>query len=151
MNPEQDCKSIRRQAMITFCHDFASFTGTFTGYSEIFSLIANKELSFDNVNITDMLHKLRRGEQNSDSDFTTMTNDMKSSLKNCEKEFSDIIDSIHTAYQDDFKAWYSYLEQLETHFLETDELDIELTDSLLHHAGNLTQFITNLRQEVAQL
>jgi|GEM_PF-2725287 len=151
MTSEQDCTSIRQQAIIMFCHDFGSIAGTHIGYAEIFDLIASKVASFDNINLPDMLHKLRSGEQHWASKFNSMTDYFTSNSTDCETELSDIIEQINNAYQDDFKAWYIHLKQLEIHYLETNELDIELTNLLIQHANNLTNFREKLRDELIEL
>ena len=148
MNSEQDCINIRQKAIDIFCHDVGAIIGTLLGYAEIFDLLINKEASFANINLPDILHKLRVGEQDSTSKFTSLTEDMKSMLDDCETDISDIIERANTAYQDDFKVWYVHLKQLEIHFLETAELDLKLINLLLLHAENLNSFLQKLRGEV---
>jgi len=151
MNSEQDCKSIRRQAIIMFSHDFAGVVGILGGCSHCLNSIATKESSYDNNDISELLEIAKDHQQHSESTFTAMIDYMKSSLENCVTELSVIIEQMNTVYQDDLKSWYVYLTQLEIHYLETSELDIELTNLLIHHAGNLTNFRIKLQDELIKL
>lgn len=151
MNSEQDCKSIRQQALSVFSHDFGAISGNFIGYSEFLNRIALKDPSFDDIDIPDLMQSIQEHLQNSTSIFTSTIDYIKSISRNCETIISSIVEQMNTVYHKDFETWYVLYKQLEEHYIKTKQLDTELTHQLLQHAKNIDKLRQNILDELRRL
>jgi hypothetical protein len=149
MNPEQDCKSIRQHTIRMICFDLSGGIGVLDSCANMLNKIAIKELLYDDSDVVKIIEVVQDHQQHSESLFSLFIDDMKSNLESCGTELSDIFDQINTIYQADFKTLYVHLKQLEDYYLAKGQLDVELTNVLIYHADNLSQFLQSLRDEVA--
>ena len=92
------------------------------------------------MDVLNMLKKLQDQQYHWESIFISIINYMTANMENCETKIRDVIEQANTIFNNDVKTWYRLLNQLEVHYSKTEQLDIRLTNLLVHHSNNLTDF-----------
>lgn len=149
MNPQQTCAEILVETIMSFWLDYGIIAMTTKGFSDVLNINTPDRLSFNNWNELKIITSAKASQNRLENIFNSILTQLGSSIEQCAMLKNTILEEANKVYQDDFLPYYRTLDELESEYIHTGQLNGDLLQQLAYHAEQLVafrQYLGDLRE-----